>query len=96
MPRYDYSKVSRERLEAMARVSETIEPNPSCSDGAIFEFHGVRDNVRAQAIVKTRAHYDREIGKIARCETKAPFGVNWWGWKVFIDLVHASREAPEE
>lgn len=96
MPKYDYSQVTRERLEAMARVCEPIEPSAECSDRDIFEFHGVRDNVRKQALVKTREDYDREIGKIVRGEVEPPFGVNWWDWKLFIDLVAASRKAPEE
>lgn len=96
MPRYDYSQVPRERLEAMARVCEGIEPSHNCLDRNASEFRGVRDNVRSHARVKTRADYDREIAAIVRGEVKPPFGVNYWDWKSFTDLVHASKEAPEE
>jgi hypothetical protein len=95
MSKYDYSKVPREKLEAMARVSENITPSSECSKNDVFEFIGVRDNVRAYAYVKTRADYDREIGNIVRGEVSPPFGVNWWEWKVFLDLVYASKSAPE-
>lgn len=94
--RYDYSKVPRERLEAMARVSEVIRPHPDHTFRETVEFEGVRDNVRSHAKVKIKADYDREIAKIVRGEESPPFGVNYWEWKVFIDLVTASREAPEE
>jgi hypothetical protein len=96
VPRYDYSKVPRERLEAMARVSENIEPSLNCSERSIFEFTGVRDNIRSHAYIKVRADYDREIGAIVRGEVKPPSFLNYWDWKAFIDLVQASKEAPEE
>jgi len=96
MSRYDYSQVPRERLEAMARVSEVIRPHPDHNQREVIEFEGVRDNVRRYALVKTRSQYDKEIASIVRGEVRPPFGVNYWDWETFIDLVAASREAPEE
>jgi hypothetical protein len=62
------------------------------SDRACLKFA----DLMIQARIKTRTDYDREIGRIVRGEEQPPYGVNYWDWKAFIDLVNASKEAPEE
>lgn len=98
MKKYDYSKVPRERLEAMARVSERLlnEQGVIVSNRELQEFLGVRENVRTRAKIMTKADFDREIGKIVRGEVQPPYGINYWEWTDFINLVNDSRKAPEE
>lgn len=98
MSKYDYSKVSREALEELARASHEYAAR-CCDEQEHTHFSAIRGKIRQQAQVKTRAEYDREIGEFLRAELQ----VNSWD-KVYLDrdndtklraLVNASRSAPE-
>ena len=87
--KYDYSKVSREALEELAKECVSINSR----------LHTV-DVVREQAQVKTRAESDREIGNMLRHGTasdiRGVFTFTSHTSNLIRDLVNASRNAPEE
>jgi hypothetical protein len=91
MPRYDFSKCRPESLNEFFNRYSSIRENdwkPAAWDLFI--------PLRNQALVKTRAYYDREIGYVVRGELSPPYGINYWEWDYYINLVKASKEAPEE
>lgn len=88
MTRYDFSRCSPEALNKFFAEYEAAKVTQ-------YGWKEYQD-LKEQARVKTRAEYDREIGRIVRGEEQPPYGVNYWDWKGFIDLVIASKGAPEE
>jgi hypothetical protein len=90
MAKHDFSKCSPEALNAFFTQYESV----SITQYGWKEFQVLKE----QARVKTRAEYDREIGRIVRGERneEMPFGITYWEWTYFIDLVIASKNAPEE
>jgi hypothetical protein len=89
MTKYDFSRCSPEALNKFFAEYEAAK----VTQYGWKEYHALKE----QARVKTRAEYDREIASIVRDNTPEGYlTINYWDWETFIDLVNASKNAPEE
>ena len=91
MSRYDFSKCTPEALNAFFAEYGSFK---------VTQYGWQEYQVLlAQAKVKTRVEYDREIADIVRQNTPNNFKepvIEYWNWEVFAKLVQDSKEAPEE